>query len=71
MDGAENSPAGGILSAAQMPPEVPLSDAERRLFIEWIDLGAQWNNRAAPEDVAPKPSLPKKSSSAPQNKGGM
>ena len=70
MGGTGNSSAGGI-SAAQMPPEVPLSDAERRLFIEWIDLGAQWNNRAAPEDAAPKLSLPKKSSSAPQNKGGM
>ncbi|MDP2896471.1 MAG: hypothetical protein Q8Q12_07910, partial [bacterium] len=70
MDGAENSSAGGM-SAAQMPPEAPLSDAERRLFIEWIDIGAQWNNRAAPEDAAPKPSLPKKLSGAPQSKGGM
>jgi len=35
-----------------MPPEGPLSDSERRLFIEWIDLGAQWNNRVSLEDVA-------------------
>lgn len=70
MDGAGNSPAGGM-SAAQMPPEVPLSDAERRLFLEWIDIGAQWNNRTAPEDAAPEPPLPKKPSSATQNKGGM
>ena len=28
---------------AQMPPKYPLSDEEKLLFIEWIDLGARWN----------------------------
>ena len=27
-----------------MPPRYPLSDAEKMLFVEWIDLGAQWDN---------------------------
>ena len=27
----------------QMPPKYPLSDEEKLLFIEWIDLGARWN----------------------------
>jgi len=35
-----------------MPPKMPLSDSERKLFVEWIDLGAQWSNRPSPEDVA-------------------
>ncbi|HOJ59759.1 MAG TPA: hypothetical protein PK878_05700 [bacterium] len=28
-----------------MPPEQPLAEVERTLFIEWIDLGALWNSR--------------------------
>ena len=27
-----------------MPPDKPLSDEERKIFVEWIDLGAQWDN---------------------------
>ncbi|NQT84441.1 hypothetical protein HQ563_15565 [bacterium] len=38
-----------------MPPNGPLSDSERKLFLEWIDLGAQWSNRPSPEDVAKDP----------------
>jgi len=38
-----------------MPPDGPLSDSERKLFVEWIDLGAQFINRPAPEDVARDP----------------
>ena len=32
-----------------MPPGKPLSDDERRLFAEWIDLGAQWDNIPGPD----------------------
>jgi hypothetical protein len=28
-----------------MPPDKPLSNEERKKFVEWIDLGAQWDNR--------------------------
>jgi hypothetical protein len=28
----------------RMPPRDTLSDAEKMLFVEWIDLGAQWDN---------------------------
>ena len=28
----------------QMPPDKPLPDEERKTFVEWIDLGAQWDN---------------------------
>jgi hypothetical protein len=41
-----------------MPPEAPLNDSERTLFVEWIDLGAQWNNRPRREDVAKEPVPP-------------
>jgi len=27
-----------------MPPGKPLPEAEKRLFVEWVDLGAQWDN---------------------------
>jgi hypothetical protein len=27
-----------------MPPGKPLSDAEKMRFVEWVDLGAQWDN---------------------------
>ena len=27
-----------------MPPGRSLSDAEKMLFVEWVDLGAQWDN---------------------------
>lgn len=33
---------GGSISP--MPPNVPLSDTDRQAFVEWIDLGAQWDN---------------------------
>jgi len=29
---------------AIMPPKGPLPEAERKLFVEWVDLGAQWDN---------------------------
>ncbi len=48
--------SGTASSPALMPPKAPLSDAERKLFIEWVDLGAQWSNRAGgAEDVAKEP----------------
>ncbi len=53
----ETSGSGESISA--MPPKSPLSDTERKLFIKWIDLGAQWNNRPLPEDVAKEPAVPK------------
>lgn len=36
----EDAPYGG--STTQMPPKMPLSDEERRMFVEWVDLGARW-----------------------------
>lgn len=38
---AENLPTGSI---SQMPPDKPLSNAEKQTFVEWIDLGAKWDN---------------------------
>jgi len=35
----------------QMPPGEPLSEAEKRLFVEWIDLGAQWDNIPREDDL--------------------
>jgi len=35
----------------QMPPAEPLSDAEKTLFVEWVDLGAQWDNIPAEDDL--------------------
>jgi hypothetical protein len=35
-------PYKGPLS--QMPPGQPLTDAEKKLFVEWVDIGAQWDN---------------------------
>lgn len=78
MDGAENrseaseAPAGRSgRPPAQMPPLAPLSDAERKTFIEWIDLGAQWDNRPSPEDIAATAGSPKKSPAAKGEEGGM
>jgi len=34
-----------------MPPGKPLSDAEKKRFVEWIDLGAQWDNILAEDDL--------------------
>ncbi|OQX59288.1 hypothetical protein B5M50_03190 [candidate division KSB1 bacterium 4484_219] len=31
-------------SVSQMPPAMPLSNAEKQTVIEWIDLGAQWDS---------------------------
>ena len=28
----------------QMPPGMPLTDAEKKLFVEWVDIGGQWDN---------------------------
>ena len=39
-------------SVELMPLTGQLTDSERRLFVEWIDLGAQWSNRPPPDDVA-------------------
>ena len=35
----------------QMPPGKPLPDPEKRLFVEWIDLGAQWDNIIGDDDL--------------------
>lgn len=32
------------VSISQMPPDKPLSDVEQGTFVEWIDLGAKWDN---------------------------
>jgi len=34
-----------------MPPGKPLTDAEKKLFVEWVDLGAQWDNIPAEDDL--------------------
>ena len=34
-----------------MPPKKPLPAAEKRLFVEWIDIGAQWDNILAEDDL--------------------
>jgi hypothetical protein len=36
----------------RMPPRNPLTDAEKMLFVEWVDLGAQWDNIPG-EDALP------------------
>ncbi|HID11657.1 MAG TPA: hypothetical protein EYP17_10215 [Candidatus Latescibacteria bacterium] len=33
----------------QMPPKMPLTEDEVRTFVEWIDLGAQWDNIPGPD----------------------
>ncbi len=43
--GSAKTPYTGQIT--QMPPRNVLSLRERILFIEWIDLGAQWDSRAA------------------------
>ncbi|NOZ20929.1 MAG: hypothetical protein GXP25_07540 [Planctomycetes bacterium] len=35
----------------QMPPNKPLTEAEKRLFVEWVDIGAQWDNIPAEDDL--------------------
>ncbi len=35
----------------RMPPGKPLSDEEKRLFVEWVDLGAQWDNIPGEDDL--------------------
>lgn len=35
----------------QMPPGKPLTDAEKKLFVEWVDLGAQWDNIPGEDDL--------------------
>ncbi len=35
-----------------MPPETGLSEVEKLLFIEWVDLGAVWDSRTLSEHVA-------------------
>ena len=34
-----------------MPPGKPLSEAEKKLFVEWIDIGAQWDNIPGEDDL--------------------
>ena len=34
-----------------MPPGKPLSDADKKRFVEWVDLGAQWDNIVAEDDL--------------------
>jgi len=38
---------------ALMPPkeEEPLTAAEKKLFVEWVDLGAQWDNMPGEDDL--------------------
>ena len=36
---------------ARMPPKTPLTDAEKKLFVEWVDLGAQWDNIPGEDDL--------------------
>ena len=31
-----------------MPDDHPLSDEERKTFVEWIDIGARWDNHPEP-----------------------
>jgi hypothetical protein len=50
--GKAGSASADETRAPLMPPGAPLNESERNLFIEWIDLGAQWNNRPRPEDIA-------------------
>jgi len=38
----ESAPYRG--PTTQMPPKMPLSDEERRALVEWIDLGARWDD---------------------------
>lgn len=33
-----------LTGGRRMPPNTPLSEEEKRAFVEWIDLGAQWDN---------------------------
>ena len=35
----------------RMPPDRPLTDAEKTLFVEWVDLGAQWDNIPGEDDL--------------------
>jgi len=34
-----------------MPPGKPLTDAEKKLFVEWVDIGAQWDNIPGEDDL--------------------
>jgi len=34
-----------------MPPGSPLSEMEKQLFVEWVDLGAQWDNIPGEDDL--------------------
>ena len=38
----EDAPYTG--ATTQMPPKTPLNDEERRTFVEWVDLGARWDD---------------------------
>jgi hypothetical protein len=35
----------------QMPPGKGLPAAERKLFVEWVDVGAQWDNLPGEDDL--------------------
>ncbi len=43
-----SSPYSGIVE--MMPPGEALSSLEKRIIVEWIDIGAQWDNRVAFEN---------------------
>jgi len=42
--------------ARQMPPDksLGLTEGEKRTFVEWIDLGAMWDNRPSPDNLLGK-----------------
>lgn len=42
--GRQYEPAPYTGPTTQMPPKMPLSDEERRAFVEWVDLGARWDD---------------------------
>jgi hypothetical protein len=50
---------GGMKIPTMPPPgAVPLTDDEKRTFVEWIDLGAPWDGIPGPDGEGVKPSKP-------------
>jgi hypothetical protein len=41
---ARNSILIRLLYENRMPPDIPLTEQEKQTFVEWIDLGARWDN---------------------------
>jgi len=42
--GDSRVPYKGRLTRMPPPPGPPLTDAEKLMFVEWVDIGAQWDN---------------------------